>query len=135
MSDGGARDADPVKRPERVIAVCFVSSILAALGLFGVYAAGGQTQAEGALLAVALGGVGIGLLVWAKKLMADIPDETQPRHAPPTAQAIESASDTVDAGVREIRRRTFLSRLLLGAAAALGLAALFPIRSLGQRPG
>ncbi len=140
MSDGDDRGSGrpvppPAKKPERVIAVCFGSSILAALGLFGVYAAGGQTQAEGALLAAALGGIGVGLLVWAKMLMAHIVDETQPRHAPPSAEAIESASDTVEAGVSEIRRRTFLSRLLLGAAAAIGLAALFPIRSLGRAPG
>jgi ubiquinol-cytochrome c reductase iron-sulfur subunit len=133
--DAGHEPRQGAKHPERVIAVCFVLSILAALGLFAVYAAGGQTQAEGALLAVALGGVGAGLLIWAKKLMANIVDETQPRHKPPSAAAVQSASDTVDAGVSEIRRRTFLSRLLLGAAAALGLAALFPIRSLGRAPG
>jgi ubiquinol-cytochrome c reductase iron-sulfur subunit len=132
VSDGDDRGSG---RAELTIAACFVLSILAALGLFVVYAAGGQTQAEGALLAVALGGVGVGLLIWAKKLMANIADETQPRHAPPTAEAVESAADTVEAGVSEIRRRTFLSRLLLGTAAALGLAALFPIRSLGRAPG
>ncbi len=115
--------------------MCFALSILAALGLFAVYAAGGQTQAEGALLAVALGGIGAGLALWAKKLMAGLRDETQPRHHVPTEAELTSASDTVEAGVEEIRRRTFLSRLLLAAAAALGLAALFPIRSLGRAPG
>jgi len=123
------------RRPERIIAICFALSILAALGLFAVYAAGGQTQAEGALLGVALGGVGVGLLVWSKRLMANIPDETQPRHRPPSANAVEGASDVVEQGVSEIARRRFLSRLLIGAAAALGLAALFPIRSLGRAPG
>ncbi len=54
-------DPTPTRRAERLIAVCFALSILAALGLFAVYAAGGQTQAEGALLAVALGGIGAGL--------------------------------------------------------------------------
>lgn len=128
-------DPTPTRRAERLIAVCFALSILAALGLFAVYAAGGQTQAEGALLAVALGGIGAGLALWAKKLMAGLKDETQPRHHVPTEAELTSASDTVEAGVEEIRRRTFLSRLLLAAAAALGLAALFPIRSLGRAPG
>ena len=34
-----------------------------------------------------------------------------------------------------LERRTFLVRLLLGAVGALGLALLFPIRSLGPSPG
>jgi ubiquinol-cytochrome c reductase iron-sulfur subunit len=131
----GPNDPPGTKHAERLIAVCFACSILAALGLFAVYAAGGQTQAEGALLSVALGGVGVGLLLWAKKLMAHIEDETQSRHPAPSAEDVERAADTVEAGVTEIRRRTFLSRLLMGAAAALGLAALFPIRSLGRAPG
>jgi ubiquinol-cytochrome c reductase iron-sulfur subunit len=120
---------------ERWIAICFAVSILAALGLFAVYATGGQTQAEGALLALALGGVGAGLLLWAKRLMADIAHETQPRHPTPSPAELESAAETIEEGVDEIRRRRFLTRMLLGAAGALGLAALFPIRSLGQAPG
>ncbi len=124
-----------VRGVERLIAVCFVLSILAALGLFAVYASGGQAQAEGSLLAVALGGLGAGLALWAKKLMANLPDQTQPRHRAPSPEALRSAADTMGAGVEEMRRRTFLSRLLLAAAGALGLAALFPIRSLGRAPG
>jgi ubiquinol-cytochrome c reductase iron-sulfur subunit len=122
--------------PERVIAGALVLSILAALGLFVVYVAGGQAQAEGALLAVALGGIGVALLVWAKRLMADISEETQSRHhGPLSKESKERASDTVLAGVDEMQRRRFLSRLLLAAAGALGLAAIIPIRSLGRAPG
>jgi ubiquinol-cytochrome c reductase iron-sulfur subunit len=127
---------EPTRRAERAIAVCFGLSILAASGLFALYAAGGQTQVEGALLAVALGGIGAGLAVWAKRLMANLPDETQSRHQPvPSAEELGSAADAVEAGVDEIRRRKFLARMLLAAGGALGLAALFPIRSLGRAPG
>ncbi len=117
------------------MAGCFIVSIVAFIGLFAVYVGGGQTQAEGALLFVALGGIGAGLMIWSKKLMADIHDETHPRQPRPSDADMESAADTVESGVDEIRRRTFLSRLLAGAAAALGLAALIPIRSLGRAPG
>ena len=34
-----------------------------------------------------------------------------------------------------IKRRTFLGRLVLAALGALGVAAIFPIRSLGPKPG
>ncbi|MDH4111960.1 MAG: Rieske 2Fe-2S domain-containing protein [Actinomycetota bacterium] len=126
-----------MKRDERVVAAALGVSILAALTLFVVYVRGGNPQAEGALLALALGGVGIGLLVWAKRLMPHIRDETQPRSktAPATEADREAAVETMESGVEEIRRRRFLSRMLIGAAGALGLAALIPIRSLGRSPG
>jgi ubiquinol-cytochrome c reductase iron-sulfur subunit len=126
-----------VKRAERAAAIAFVIAIVSALALFVVYVRGGNPQAEGTLLALALGGVGTGLLIWATRLMPHIRDETQPRsktqHA--TEADREAAAETMEAGVEEIRRRRFLSRLLLGAAGALGLAALIPIRSLGRSPG
>ncbi len=138
-----------MRRPERPVAAALLVSTTGALGLTIVYATGGQPQAEGALLFLALGGLGIALMLWAKGLMAGIRDETQPRHGSRTdtaavdpgeaerrrEEALAGATETLDAGVEEIRRRRFLSRLLLAAAGALGLAALFPIRSLGQAPG
>jgi len=126
-----------MKRSERLVALAFVVAIISALALFAVYVRGGNPQAEGALLALALGGVGAGLLLWATRLMPQIRDETQPRTqaTPATDADREAAAETVEAGVEEIRRRRFLARLLLGAAGALGLAALIPIRSLGRSPG
>jgi ubiquinol-cytochrome c reductase iron-sulfur subunit len=126
-----------MKRAERIVAAAFLVTIISALALFVVYVRGGNTQAEGALLAIALGGVGVGLLVWAKRLMPHIRDETQPRAkaVPATEADLEATVETMESGVEEIRRRRFLSRMLLGAAGALGLAALIPIRSLGRSPG
>ena len=125
-----------MKRAELVVAIAFVVAILAALGLFAVYIAGGQSQVEGALLFLALGGIGTGLLVWAARLMTHFEDRTQSRrHGPQPAAERETAAETMVGGVQEMRRRTFLFRLLAGAAAALGLAAIFPIRSLGRAPG
>jgi ubiquinol-cytochrome c reductase iron-sulfur subunit len=124
-----------VKGAQRAIAVAFSVGILAALGLCVVYIAGGQPQAEGALLFVALGGIGVGLLVWARSLMSEIRDETQRRPRSPAPRAERrSAAEEVLGGVEEIKRRRILARLLLGAGAALGVAALFPIRSLGRAP-
>jgi ubiquinol-cytochrome c reductase iron-sulfur subunit len=123
-----------VRRPERIVAAAFALSILAALGLAAVYVAGGQTQAEGALLLVALGGIGVGLLVWAKTLMPGIGDETQPRPRRARGPEPTAAADAVIGGAEELGRRALLTRLLIGAAVALGLAALFPIRSLGRAP-
>jgi ubiquinol-cytochrome c reductase iron-sulfur subunit len=74
-------------------------------------------------------------MLWARDLMRSIADETQDRHPPATPAEVDSASAAVEEGVEEIRRRRFLARLLVAAAGALGLAALFPVRSLGGSPG
>jgi ubiquinol-cytochrome c reductase iron-sulfur subunit len=124
-----------VRSAERGVAIAFSLATLASLGLCVVYLRGGEPQAEGALLFLALGGIGAGLMLWAKRLMSDIGEETQPRGLRPSPRTERRTSaEAMLEGVDEIRRRRFLSRLLLGAGAALGIAALFPIRSLGRAP-
>ena len=56
---------------ERRIAVLLLLSTAAALGLAGVYIAGGQPQAEGARLGVALTGIGVALILWARGLSTE----------------------------------------------------------------
>ena len=123
-----------MRRPERPAAIALSLSILAGLALTVVYVLGGQPQAEGALLFVALGGLGLGLILWGRDLL---PHEqvTESRRAPSSEPDREAAERLIDRGGEEIARRRFLSRLLLGALGALGLAAVFPIRSLGPSPG
>jgi len=124
-----------MRRASLVVALAFGAATLAALGLFVVYIAGGQPQVEGALLFVALAGIGAGLMVWATRLMTGIGQITQSRrHAQPPEEK-EAAAEAMAGGVEEMSRRRLLYRLLLGAAGALGLAAIFPIRSLGRAPG
>jgi len=125
-----------VRRSSLVAAISFGAAILAALGLFVVYIAGGQPQVEGGLLFVALAGIGGGLMVWATRLMTGIGHLTQARrHGLPPPGEKEAAAEAMAGGVEEMSRRRLLFRLLLGAAGALGLAAIFPIRSLGRAPG
>lgn len=123
-----------MNRPQAPAAVAFALSILAGLGLTVVYVRGGQPQIEGALLAVALGGLGLGLILWGRNLL---PPEhvTEDRLAPSPERERREAETIMERGREEMGRRRFLSRLLLGALGALGLAAVFPIRSLGPSPG
>jgi ubiquinol-cytochrome c reductase iron-sulfur subunit len=120
---------------ERRIAVALVVSTLAALGLTAVYVNGGQPQLEGALLGVSLGGVGIAVLLWARHLFPDeeVVGERPPLHSRP--EDLEAFTASFEAGERSFARRRFLSRLLATSLGALGLASLFPIRSLGPNPG
>jgi quinol---cytochrome c reductase iron-sulfur subunit len=117
------------------VAVAFGLSIVAGLAVTVVYALGGQPQVEGVLLAVALGGLGAGLILWGKRLIGE-GELTEDRERGPSPEAERDAVEGAIAGGREeIGRRRFLTRLLFGALGALGLAALFPIRSLGPSPG
>ncbi len=124
------------RRAERLAAAAFVVAILAAIGLVIVYWTNGrgQPQLEGVLLAIVTGGIGAGIVIWAKYFMPHGPF-TEPRGTI-SSSAEERAAFVEDFERGEaIARRGFLGRLLAGAVGALGLAMLLPIRSLGPRPG
>jgi ubiquinol-cytochrome c reductase iron-sulfur subunit len=114
------------------IAVAFGLSAAASLGLTVVYITGGQVQWEGVLLAVALGGLAAGLILWAKAMM---PGEHFVQARARTLGREEDEEETSERLTAPLARRRFLARMLGAAFATLGVAALFPIRSLGTRPG
>jgi ubiquinol-cytochrome c reductase iron-sulfur subunit len=118
-----------------VPAVAFGVSAAAAVGLAVAYALGGQTQAEGILLAVALGGIGVGLVSWSRRLMPDeLVIEDRGRLASEPAEMDDLVGDLTDPD-DGVERRSVLVKMFGVAAVALGGAALFPIASLGPRPG
>ena len=139
------------RRTERAIAVALVLCAAAALGLAVVYATGGQVQLEGLLLGTSLGSLGWALAAWGKHLLPSGPFVQQRHPLPEGGPGPEPVSRLVDErtgeassgpeagadteGLDAVGRRPFLVKLLVGAAGALGVAALFPIRSLGPNPG
>lgn len=122
-------------RVELASAACFVVAIVAAIALAVVYWEGGQPQAEGVLLALALGGIGVGIVLWAKHFMPD--DEVSEDRHPMASTDEEVAAFTADfqAGESSLTSRRTLVATAGGACAALGVALVFPLRSLGPRPG
>ena len=122
-------------RVELASAASFVVAMLASIGLAVVYWQGGQPQAEGVLLALALGGIGVGIVLWAKHFMPH--DEVTEEREPLASSEEDVAAFTADfaAGQSTLRSRRVLVATAGGACAALGVAVLFPIRSLGPRPG
>ncbi|MGK2929211.1 MAG: Rieske 2Fe-2S domain-containing protein [Acidimicrobiales bacterium] len=131
----GANEGVDADRAERHIALAFAIAALAAVGLGVTYWRGGQAQLEGLLLAVTLGGIGVGIVIWAKAFMPD--DEVTEERHPIGSEEEDVAAFTTDfeAGTTGLRRRGLLTGLAGTAFAALAGALLFPIRSLGPRPG
>jgi ubiquinol-cytochrome c reductase iron-sulfur subunit len=137
-------NAEP--RATRLIALALGTTTLAALALAVVYLLGGQTQLEGILIAVSLGGLGYAFVVIARRLLPQGPftEERKPLESSPEevrafAQDFESVYEVNSEDGTETRegiaRRKLIGRMLAAAGGALGLAALFPIASLGPRPG
>jgi quinol---cytochrome c reductase iron-sulfur subunit len=106
----------------------------ASVALAVVYIVGGQPQLEGAFLAVSLGGIGAALVLWGKRILAG-PDDVEPRDPPSPPAEVVAAGEAAEEGAERIARRRFLVRLLGLAGGTLGVALVFPVRSLGPSPG
>jgi ubiquinol-cytochrome c reductase iron-sulfur subunit len=127
-------DEMKLEASERGIALALLVSTAAAIGLAVVYIAGGQAQLEGLLLGVALGGLGVAVILWSKHFFPH--DEVTAERPSLNSQAAdrEAFTETFQQGEERFTRRRVLSRLLGIATGALGLALLFPVISLGPRP-
>lgn len=122
------------RRAERASASFFVLAAAAALGLALVYWRGGNPQLEGALLGVALGAVGAAFVIWGNHLMPQGPEEQERKVLAASSTERDALAEDIEReGV--LTRRTLLVRAMVLAGGALGVAAVFPIRSLGPRPG
>jgi ubiquinol-cytochrome c reductase iron-sulfur subunit len=115
------------------VARWFAASTAASIGLAVAYALDANAQVQGVLAAVALAALAAGFVRWSERLMPPGPyvEERHPLAAPPDE---DRAADRALAG-EGLPRRRFLGRMLGAALAALGVALLFPIRSLGPSPG
>ncbi len=127
--DRGEREG----RDERLVMVALVVGILGAAAFAVDFVAGWSTQWGGAFLAVSLGGIGAALVWWGHRLLREpvAVQEREPLASDPEER--RAALEAFDTG-EVLERRPALRRMLLAAGAALGLAALFPFRSLGPRP-
>ena len=130
-----------VRSDERVVAGFLVVGVLGALAAAVVYGFGGQPQLEGVFLAVTFGGLGGGLVVWAHRLLPGHERteawEFAPQEGPTpeeNARRLEAFHEDLDRD-DVLGRRPLLRRLLLVTLGSIGVAAVFPIRSLGPCPG
>lgn len=119
---------------DRFIGPFFVLAILSALAFCAVYWTGGDAQWEGLSLGVALLSFGAGIILWAKHFFdqTEVVSERHTVESPP--EEVEEFTNSVKKGGETVTRRKFLASLGAGAVGALGLAAIFPLRSLGPAP-
>jgi ubiquinol-cytochrome c reductase iron-sulfur subunit len=121
------------RKVERRIIALFGVSALTGIALLVVYLAGGQTQIEGVLLAITLGGIGIGIIAWSQWLLPGTL-RSEDRH-PLASHANADAEQEILKEEALITRRTMLVRALGAALAGLGAALAIPVLSLGPAPG
>ncbi len=141
------------RRAERVISACFAISFLAVIGFIVAFIAvpfkwhvagqGSQnfkyyTPLLGALLGLALFGIGIGAVLWAKWLMPE-EEAIQDRHAGPSSEADQLLTvATLKTGLADtgLARRSMLKATLGLAGGALGVAPLVAlVGALIKKPG
>jgi ubiquinol-cytochrome c reductase iron-sulfur subunit len=131
----GAAGGPDERRVTRLMMLLLLVAILAGIGLLVLYALGGQVQLEGILLFLLLTGIGFTFILWSKYLIPpEIVTEDRGEHPSSEEERLE-AELAYSQGEAQLTRRSALVRMLLGAFGALGLAAIFPIRSLGPSPG
>jgi ubiquinol-cytochrome c reductase iron-sulfur subunit len=113
--------------------VAFVVATAAAVGLGVAYVTDASARWQGLALALMLGGLAVGFVTWANHLMPQGPvSEARVTTEDTSADEVEAS---FDAGADAISRRTLLVRAVTLAGAAAAAVALFPLRSLGPRPG
>jgi ubiquinol-cytochrome c reductase iron-sulfur subunit len=142
----GHRVADLDRRRERraewTVAFYFVLSTIATLA-FVVTDLVGNTHKQyytpllGVFLALAVGGLGFGMIHWSKRLMGDeeAVQEREPHFSPP--EEVAAAARVFSKGVETsgIARRPIVRRTLLMAGGALGLIGVVPLLNLGPLTG
>ena len=145
-------DVDPAaeKRAERQVAAFFVLAMVCAILFIVAYVTleigtttttflnmGASTVALGASLGGAMLFIGIGIILWARKLMGDNEIVEYRHSAASTADDRETALAAFDQGVAEsgITRRPLIRNTLLGALGLVGITPILALRDLGPLPG
>ena len=136
-------DAKAEKRAERQVATLFglsaICTVLFVVSYFAVGADdtvggfGAQNLTLGLTLAGALLFIGIGVIQWARKLMADM-EIVEERHPASSSDADRAVTlEALNTGIEEsgIGRRPLIRNSLLGAVGLVGVTAIVPLWDLG----
>ncbi len=120
----------------RASTVFFFASTIGSIGLAIVYWRGGQPRSSRHHCSPSSPGAsGLGIVTLGRRAMPD-EEVTEERHSVASSEAeVEAFAVDFEAGAEGIGRRRLLLVAAGSAVAAFGAALLFPLRSLGPRPG
>jgi ubiquinol-cytochrome c reductase iron-sulfur subunit len=130
------------RRSEIVVAFWFMVSVAGTLAFVVTNFIGNEhrqyyTPLLGVFMALAVGGLGIGLVHWSKQLFGEEEAVQERESHDATPQELEATERVFARGVETtgILRRPIIRRTLLLASGALGLIAVVPILNLGPLTG
>lgn len=129
-----SRPPAPIRASRRVT-LLFVLSLVSSIGFATAYGTAQNAQLLGLALGFALVTLGFGMAVWSKGLMPQGPFVEERPDIEPTPEEEQAAAEAFWGGGRGIGRRKVLGPLFAAAAGTLGFVVLWPVRSLGPRPG
>lgn len=119
---------------DRAIAASLLLSMLGSIGFMVAYGKQESTQWQGFTLACVFGGFMLAALGWSRWI---IPHEQVVDLRDTYPQPVEERAGMVEAwehGIAQVNRKKWLTRMLYTALGLFGLAALFPVASLGPEP-
>ncbi|WP_322780236.1 ubiquinol-cytochrome c reductase iron-sulfur subunit [Frankia sp. Cas4] len=131
------------RRAERLVAFWFMVSVVGTIGFVVTNFVGDKhaeyyTPCMGTALGLAMGGIGFGVILWAKRLMPH-EEAVQERHPfASSAEEIAVTEETVALGFADtgLARRPLVRRTMLGAGSVLGALLVVPLLNLSNRkPG
>ncbi|UQU62615.1 Rieske 2Fe-2S domain-containing protein [Couchioplanes caeruleus] len=113
----------------RRIRLAFGAAVLGAVGFAVTYSLGGNTQLLGVSLGLAFAGLAYGLAAWGRRLLptGGYVEQKPGLSAPPRRRDL--LAEAMDGPESPLGRRGLVGMLLLGAG-SIGVALLFPLRSL-----
>ncbi len=134
------------KKAERLVAFCFVLSMLASFGFIAAYvglevhsvdATLRSNLALGVSMSVAFLAMGVGATIWVRNIMPDV-EQVEERHPlAATEQERQEFAKTFTEGAEAsgFVKRPLLRRTLIAASVPLAVAPLVVLRDMGPLPG
>jgi len=137
---------ESAKRAERVVVACFLIAMLAGLAflasyfIFGVHtvtAVQHSNLALGGTLALVFLGLGVGAVIWVRRLMPDveITEERHPLRSAPEDRAAFQQTFEDGAEASQFVKRPMVRRALIAATVPVAVAPILLLRDLGPLPG
>ncbi len=129
-------DPRGARRAELRIAACWTVTLLASIGLCVVFSTNANNQLAGLCWGLAFGGLGVGLILWARDLLPghDV-IASRGHHAMSLEGDRVAVAESFSRGMEPMARRSFLFKFLGPVGGVFGLATLYgPVAALGPRP-